>query len=72
MIESYTKFLKKLKKLKENLETKDVNKLERALTSTLDKLFNLYGINAPEKLDLNTDKNSDQAKYFKDRILNNY
>jgi hypothetical protein len=72
MIVSYTKFLKKLKKLKENLETKDVNKLERALTSTLDKLFNLYGINAPEKLDLNTDKNSDQAKYFKDRILNNY
>ena len=72
MIESYTKFLKKLKRLKENLESKDINKLERALTNTLDKLFNLYGINAPEKLDLNSDANSDQAKYFKDRILNNY
>jgi hypothetical protein len=44
MIVSYTKFLKKLKKLKENLETKDINKLERALTNTLDKLFNVSSL----------------------------
>jgi len=50
MIESYATFLNKLKKLKKNLESKDKGKLERALTKSLDKLFNLYGINDYEKL----------------------
>ena len=45
MIKSYSDFLKKLNKLKENLETKDRNKIMRALMNSLEKLFNMYGIN---------------------------
>lgn len=45
MIRSYSDFLKKLNKLKENLETKDKNKIMRALMNSLEKLFNMYGIN---------------------------
>jgi hypothetical protein len=67
MIESYATFLNKLKKLKKNLESKDKGKLERALTKSLDKLFNLYGINDYEKL-INTDDAAAPAteaqKYF--------
>ena len=67
MIESYATFLNKLKKLKKNLESKDKGKLERALTKSLDKLFNLYGINDYEKL-INTDDAAapptEAQKYF--------
>lgn len=73
MIESYSKFLKKLNKLKENLESKDKGKLERALTNTLEKLFNLYGINDYQKIikgdDGNTTETPEQT-YFKNQIFN--
>lgn len=45
MIKSYSDFLKKLNKLKENLETKDMNKIRRALTDSINQLFNMYGVN---------------------------
>ena len=76
MIESYATFLNKLKKLKRNLESKDEKKLERALTKSLDKLFNLYGINDYEKI-INGDetdttgKGTDTQKYFKN-LLEDY
>lgn len=69
MIESYATFLNKLKKLKRNLESKDKKKLERALTKSLDKLFNLYGINDYEKIiNGETDKETDAQKYIKNLI----
>ena len=72
MIESYSKFLKKLNKLKENLESKDKGKLERALTNTLDKLFNLYGINDYQKIIKGDDgiNETPEQKYFKNQIFN--
>jgi hypothetical protein len=73
MIESYSKFLKKLDKLKKNLESKDKGKLERALTNTLEKLFNLYGINDYQKI-INGEENIAETPdqiYFKNQILNN-
>jgi hypothetical protein len=74
MIESYATFLNKLKKLKRNLESKDKGKLERALTKSLDKLFNLYGINDYEKL-INTDDAAapanDAQKYFM-KLIDDY
>lgn len=72
MIESYSKFLKKLNKLKENLESKDKGKLERALTNTLEKLFNLYGINDYQKIIKGDDGTNEtpEQKYFKNQILN--
>ena len=76
MIESYATFLNKLKKLKQNLESKDKKKLERALTKSLDKLFNLYGINDYEKI-INGDetdksgKGTDTQNYFKN-LLEDY
>jgi hypothetical protein len=72
MIESYSKFLKKLNKLKENLESKDKGKLERALTNTLEKLFNLYGINDYQKIIKGDDgiNETPEQKYFKDQIFN--
>jgi DNA repair exonuclease SbcCD ATPase subunit len=45
MIKSYSDFLKKLNKLKQNLETKDINKIRRALTDSINRLFNMYGVN---------------------------
>jgi hypothetical protein len=69
MIESYSKFLKKLDRLKKNLESKDEAKLLRDLTHTLDRLFNLYGVNDPEKL-LKGDGNKDALKYIAEHILN--
>jgi hypothetical protein len=72
MIESYATFLNKLNKLKRNLESKDKGKLERALTKSLDKLFNLYGINDYEKL-INTDStaNNDAQNYIK-KLIDDY
>ena len=72
MIESYATFLNKLKKLKRNLESKDKGKLERALTKSLDKLFNLYGINDYEKL-INNDgvANNDTQNYIK-KLIDDY
>uniref|UniRef100_A0A6C0K6X1 Uncharacterized protein n=1 Tax=viral metagenome TaxID=1070528 RepID=A0A6C0K6X1_9ZZZZ len=76
MIESYATFLNKLKRLKRNLESKDEKKLERALTKSLDKLFNLYGINDYEKI-INGDetdkafKGTDAQNYFKN-LLEDY
>ena len=69
MIESYSKFLKKLDRLKRRLESKDEGKLLRDLTHTLDRLFNLYGVNDPEKL-LNGDTNKDALNYIASHILN--
>ena len=69
MIESYSKFLKKLDRLKRRLESKDEGKLLRDLTHTLDRLFNLYGVNDPEKL-LNGDTNNDALNYIASHILN--
>ena len=51
MIESYSKFLKKLKKLKENLESKDTGKLKRLLVNSFNKLFNKYGIDPNKTLE---------------------
>lgn len=74
MIESYATFLNKLKKLKKNLESKDKGKLERALTNSLNKLFNLYGINDYEKI-LNGDaadtNGTDAQKYIK-KLIDDY
>jgi hypothetical protein len=69
MIESYSKFLKKLDRLKRNLESKDEGRLIRDLTHTLDRLFNLYGVNDPEKL-LKGDANNDAINYIANHILN--
>ena len=69
MIESYSKFLKKLDRLKRRLESKDEGRLLRDLTHTLDRLFNLYGVNDPEKL-LNGDTNKDSLNYIASHILN--
>ena len=75
MIESYATFLNKLKKLKKNLESKDKGKLERALTNSLNKLFNLYGINDYEKIlngdDADTANGTDAQKYIK-KLIDDY
>ena len=65
MIESYSKFLKKLHKLKQNLETKDTEKIKRALINYLDQFFNLHGFNSPDKID-----NQAEIDYIVDRIFN--
>jgi hypothetical protein len=73
MIESYATFLNKLKKLKKNLESKDKGKLERALTNSLTKLFNLYGINDYEKILNSGDETveTDAQKYIK-KLIDDY
>ena len=75
MIESYATFLNKLKKLKKNLESKDKGKLERALTNSLNKLFNLYGINDYEKI-LNGDAadtaNGTEAQNYIKKLIDDY
>lgn len=63
MIESYSKFLKKLNILKENLESKDEDKLKRLLVNSLNKLFNLYGI------DPNKTFGQSEIDYMKNYIL---
>ena len=63
MIESYSKFLKKLKILKENLESKDEGKLKRLLVNSLNKLLILYGIDPNKALGIN------ETNYIKDYIL---
>ena len=65
MIESYSKFLKKLYKLKQNLETKDTKKIKRELINSLDQFFNLHGFNNPEKIE-----NKAEIDYIVQRILN--
>lgn len=65
MIESYSKFLKKLNILKENLESKDEGKLSRLLVNSLNKLFNLYGI------DHNKTFAKNDIDYMKNYILYN-
>jgi hypothetical protein len=73
MIESYASFLNKLKKLKKNLESKDKGKLERALTNSLTKLFNLYGINDYEKILNSGDETvgTDAQNYIK-KLIDDY
>lgn len=74
MIESYATFLNKLRKLKKNLESKDKGKLERALTKSLGKLFNLYGINDYEKIingDVADTVGNDAQKYIK-KLMDDY
>ena len=63
MIESYSKFLKKLNILKENLENTDEGKLKRLLVNSLNKLFNLYGI------DHNKTFGQTEIDYIKNYIL---
>jgi len=70
MIESYSKFLKKLDRLKKNLESKDEAKLLRDLTHTLDRLFHLYGVNDPEKLLKGDGSNKEALNYIVEHILN--
>jgi hypothetical protein len=65
MIESYSKFLKKLRKIKESLESKDIGKIERNLIHFLDKFFNLHGFNNPDKIEEQTD-----LDYLVQRIIN--
>jgi DNA repair exonuclease SbcCD ATPase subunit len=72
MIKSYSDFLKKLNKLKKNLETKDINKIRRALTDSINRLFNMYGVNTNNEAfmkalfegynDNGTDKDDPDAK----------
>ena len=86
MIKSYSDFLKKLNKLKKNLETKDINKIRRALTDSINRLFNMYGVNTNNEAFMKalfegygTDKNEPDAKddkknkdldYIIERIIN--
>jgi hypothetical protein len=72
MIESYATFLNKLKKLKKNLESKDKGKLERALTKSLDKLFNLYGINNYEKIINDDDADPTDAQKYIKKLIDDY
>jgi len=65
MIESYSKFLKKLHKLKQNLESKDTEKIKRELINSLDQFFNLHGFNSPEKIESKA-----EIDYIVQRILN--
>jgi hypothetical protein len=64
MIVSYSKFLKKLRKIKESLESKDIGKIERNLVYFLNKFFHLHGFN-PENIKEDIDIN-----YLVKRILN--
>lgn len=63
MIESYSKFLKKLRVLKENLESKDTGKTKRLLVNSFNKLFNKYGI------DPNKSLSDDDIAYITNMIL---
>jgi len=50
MIKPYAVFLDKFKKIKKSLEGKDLTKLERGLSNSLERLFYLYGIDDPDAL----------------------
>jgi hypothetical protein len=67
MIESYSKFLKKLRKIKESLESKDIDKIQRNLIHFLDKFFNLHGFNNPDKIG---EPESTDIEYLVQRIIN--
>jgi len=69
MIESYSKFLKKLRKIKESLESKDMVKIERNLIHFLDKFFNLHGFNNPDKIGKEELESTD-IEYLVQRIIN--
>lgn len=64
MIVSYSKFLKKLRKIKESLESKDIGVIERNLVHFLNKFFHLHGFN-PENI-----KDDIDINYLVQRILN--
>ena len=63
MIVSYSKFLKKLRKIKESLESKDTDKIKRNLIHFIDRFYNLHGFN-PENIKDNAD-----ISYLVERIL---
>jgi hypothetical protein len=63
MIKPYAVFLDKFKKIKKSLEGKDLTKLERGLSNSLERLFYLYGINDPDALLQN-----DKSKYLLEYI----
>jgi hypothetical protein len=65
MIKSYAVFLDKLDKLKRSLEGKDLTKLERGLSNSLERLFDLYGINDPDSVLNDTEK----AKYLYQHVV---
>jgi len=67
MIKSYAVFLDKLEKIKKSLEGKDLTKLHRGLSISLEKLFDLYGINDPDTLLQSTDEN--ETKYLYEHIV---
>jgi len=66
MIKSYAVFLDKFEKIKKSLEGKDLTKLQRGLSNSLEKLFDLYGINDPDAL-LSAD--DDEIKYLYEHIV---
>ena len=63
MIVSYSKFLKKLRKIKESLESKDNDKIKRNLIHFIDRFYNLHGFN-PENI-----KDDADISYLVERIL---
>jgi hypothetical protein len=63
MIVSYSKFLKKLRKIKESLESKDTDKIKRNLIHFIDRFYNLHGFN-PENI-----KDDADISYLVERIL---
>jgi len=63
MIVSYSKFLKKLRKIKESLESKDTDKIKRNLIHFIDRFYNLHGFN-PENI-----KDEADISYLVERIL---
>lgn len=65
MIKSYAVFLDKLEKIKKSLEGKDLTKQERGLSNTLERLFDLYGINDPDGIIKDTEK----SKYLYEHIV---
>jgi hypothetical protein len=67
MIKSYAVFLDKLEKIKKSLEGKDLTKLERGLSNSLEKLFDLYGINDPDAL--LSAKDDETTKYLYEHIV---
>jgi len=56
----------KFEKIKKSLEGKDLTKLQRGLSNSLEKLFDLYGINDPDAL-LSAD--DDEIKYLYEHIV---
>jgi hypothetical protein len=67
MIKSYAVFLDKFEKIKKSLEGKDLTKLQRGLSISLEKLFDLYGINDPDAL--LQSPNDEDTKYLYEHII---